>query len=162
MDFFFEFIEPRAFSSGMLMDFISEIKSTKAELQNLNFVIFYLIFMEVFCKMIIFMDHHFFLLFLFEKSSKTGQNIEIPHFWKYIIFLFLIQFWCSFFLWIDCAKRLWKHVEGSPLSLMVSDINSIVRDQQKMNSKIWTFSFFIQFYCSFLTNSKPLLVIDGP
>jgi hypothetical protein len=92
MDFFFEFIEPRAFSSSMLMDFISKIKSTKAELQNLNFVIFYLIFMEVFCKMIIFMDHNFFLLFLFEKSSKTGQNIEIPHFWKYIIFLFLIQF----------------------------------------------------------------------
>jgi len=81
--------------------------------------------------------------------SKRGQ---IPKFHMFG-FLFFIQFWCSliyFFELIRFATRASSSMSADFLFLTISLINSTKRGEGKPNSKIWTFSFFIQFH--FLQN----------
>jgi len=71
------------------------------------------------------------------------KGTDISHIWKvYRIFIFhpiLMQIF--FFNW-SCWELL---VNRFPLSLTVLEIISTKRGQQKLNSKIITFLFFIQF-----------------
>jgi len=76
-------------------------------------------------------------VFYFKKGSKKSPNSEI-------FLIILMQF--SLFEFImpsDFGSTL--YVGRFPLSLMVSEINSTERGQQKLNSKMWTLLFYIRY-----------------
>jgi len=75
--------------------------------------------------------------FILKRGLKRVQNSEIFH-------IILMQF--SLFEFImpsDFGSTL--YVGRFPLSLMVSEINSTERGQQKLNSKMWTLLFYIRY-----------------
>lgn len=57
---------------------------------------------------------------------------------------FILFGWISV-LWIDSNDTFWYCDDVFPQSLAVSEIKSTRVGQQKPNSKIWSFLFFIQF-----------------
>ena len=84
--FFFELIAMRASNSKWTYFLYLCLSPTKAEFQNLNFLIFYPIFMDFFWQN----DHLYGLLIdnkknfaiSFLKGSNSGPNFKITHIWK--------------------------------------------------------------------------------
>jgi hypothetical protein len=92
---------------------------------------------------------------LFQKGAKIeklwifGKNIE---------FLFFTQFWCSFFVWIDCAESLRKDVDRFTLAYGFED-------KQKEANKSWIpkfdlFYFSSNFKCRFFAKWSYGLLMD--
>jgi hypothetical protein len=71
-----------------------------------------------------------------------GPNV----FWTFVL---LFQFWCSFFLWLDCAcqpKSFQKYDEGIPLPLTVSQIKLSEKGIPKFELSYFSCKFNALFY----------------
>ena len=44
---------------------------------------------------------------LFQKGIQKVPKVQNWNIWYIEFFLFFIQFWCIFFLWIDCGESFW-------------------------------------------------------
>ena len=110
------------------------------------------------------MYHKNILLFHFAKGHKFRNFAYLEDMWS---FIFSSNFHVFFSLWNDCMGSFcfWKYVIIFSLSLMVSERDLSYRGKQKLNSKIWTFLFFIQCQCNFFGKNikiSSLWVTDGP
>ena len=41
---------------------------------------------------------------IYKKNSYMFLILKFPTFWKYLEFLFFVNLWYVYFLWIDCAE----------------------------------------------------------
>jgi hypothetical protein len=75
--------------------------------------------------------------------------IGFEMYWGCINCLFFNQFWCSFFLWLDCAcqpKSFQKYDEGIPLPLTVSQIKLSEKGIPKFELSYFSCKFNALFY----------------